>query len=316
MSEPCWWLILNGKSAGDEAVRAAVGHGRGRGIDLQVRVTWEAGDEARFVAEALEAGATIVIAAGGDGSLGAVAAALVASGRETGDLSALGLLPLGTANDFASAAGLPVEPDAALALIAAAPAQAIDLLRLRVADGREHWCVNLASGGFGTEVTTGTHAGLKKALGGLAYVLTGLAKLGSIEPIRARLHGEGFDWQGEFIALGIGNGPQAGGGQALCPDARIDDGLLEVTVVPPLGGELLATLGTALTDGRDQALDRAAVRARLPWLEVETPEPLTLNLDGEPVASRRFRIDCVPARLRMVLPAGCPLLGAAPPGRA
>ena len=183
----------------------------------------------------------------------------------------------------------------------------IDLLKLQ-ANGDTHWVANLASGGFGTEVTTETHEGLKKWLGGLAYVLTGLSRLGRIEPLRARLHGPDFEWEGEFIALGIGNGRQAGGGQALCPDALIDDGLLDVTIVPPLEGELLATFGTAMTEGKLAALDDVAVRRQLQWIEIDAADALTLNLDGEPVEAGHFRIDCVPKRLRMQLPADCPLL--------
>ena len=107
------------------------------------------------------------------------------------------------------------------------------------------------------------------------------------------MRGPDFAWNGDFIALGIGNGRQAGGGQALCPDASIDDGLLDLTVVPELSGELGETVGTLLTDGRHAALDRVAVRAQLPWLEIESEQPLTLNLDGEPLESIRFRVDCV-----------------------
>ncbi|HBK45687.1 MAG TPA: lipid kinase YegS, partial [Xanthomonadaceae bacterium] len=107
---------------------------------------------------------------------------------------------------------------------------------------------------------------------------------------------------------GIGNGRQAGGGQALCPDARIDDGLLDLTLIPELGGEVAATLGALVTGGRHAALERVAVRAQLPWVEIDAPLPLTLNLDGEPETSTHFRIDCVPRRLRMHLPQPCALL--------
>lgn len=303
---PHWRLILNGKSAGDEAVRGAVQALRDDGVRVDVRVTWEAGDAERCVVEAIADGVDTIIAGGGDGTLSEVATALAHRDEKAAALPALGLLPLGTANDFASAAGIPDAPEAALRLLRAAPASPIDLLRLQAND-ETHWAANLASGGFGTQVTTDTHEGLKKLLGGLAYVLTGLSKLGRIEPLQARLHGPGFAWEGEFIALGIGNGRQAGGGQALCPDALVDDGLLDVTVVPPLDGDLLATFGTAMRDGKEAALDRAAIRRRLPWMEIESALPLTLNLDGEPVEARHFRIDCVPGRLRMHLPADCPL---------
>ena len=302
-----WRLILNGKSAGDDAVREAVQALRDAGVALDVRVTWEGGDAERYVAEAIADGVGTIIAGGGDGTLSEVVTTLAHRGEAADALPVLGLLPLGTANDFATAAGICVAPDVALRLVRDTPAAAIDLLKLQ-ANGDTHWVANLASGGFGTEVTTETHEGLKKWLGGLAYVLTGLSRLGRIEPLRARLHGPDFEWEGEFIALGIGNGRQAGGGQALCPDALIDDGLLDVTIVPPLEGELLATFGTAMTEGKVAALDDVAVRRQLQWIEIDAADALTLNLDGEPVEAGHFRIDCVPKRLRMQLPADCPLL--------
>ena len=308
MSAPHWRLILNGKSAGDEALREAVATMRERGIALEVRVTWEAGDAKRYVSEAIADGVDTLIAAGGDGTLSEVATALADRDEPAEDLPALGLVPLGTANDFANAALVPLEPLPALELLAGEPSIPLDLLKLLTDDGSTHWCANLASGGFGTQVTVETDEGLKKMLGGLAYLITGISRLGRIEPLQARLHGPGFEWEGGFIALGIGNGRQAGGGQVLCPDARVNDGLLDLTVVPELSGEVTATVGTLVTDGKAAALERVAVRAQLPWLEIDCPEPLTLNLDGEPMASPHFRIECVPKRLRMHLPPGSSLL--------
>ena len=98
-----------------------------------------------------------------------------------------------------------------------------------------------------------------------------------------------------------------GGGQALCPDALVDDGQLDLTIVPDLSGDVAATVGTLIKEGKHAALDRVATRIRLPWVELASDEPLTLNLDGEPVASRRFRVDCVAGRVRMHLPLACPL---------
>lgn len=303
-----WFLILNGKSAGDDAVREAVAQLREQGQDVRVRVTWESGDAERYVREAIAAQAPLLIAGGGDGTLSEVAEAMAHTGQDAAQLPALALLPLGTANDFASAAGIPLEPLAALQLPGRAPARLIDLLRVE-GDGKVHWCANLASGGFGTEVTVETHDGLKKMLGGLAYVITGVAKLGRIEPIRAHVHGEGFDWQGGFIALGIGNGRQAGGGQQLCPEALLDDGRLDLTVVPELSGEVMSTLGTLFSEGKHAALEQVAERARLSEVWIEAEQPLTLNLDGEPLQARRFHLQCVAGRVRMHLPTDSPLLG-------
>lgn len=307
MANTHWRLILNGKSAGDDAVRDAVATMREAGIALDVRVTWERGDATRHVDEGVHEGVSCVIAGGGDGTLGEVAAALAQRDDAADALPALALLPLGTANDFAAATGIPVDPAHALALVRDTTPRAIDLLRVD-ADGARHWCANLASGGFGTEITVETDEGLKKLLGGLAYLITGIARVGRIEPTRARLRGEGFDWDGDFLALGLGNGRQAGGGRVLCPDAMLNDGLIDVTVIPELGGEVAASLATVLREGRRAALERVAERVRLRELTVEAAHPLVLNLDGEPVQARRFDVACVPSRLRMHLPPDCPLL--------
>lgn len=306
MPPPHWRLILNGKSAGDDDLRAAVQTLRESGIALEVRVTWEDGDAERYVAEAIADGVDTVIAAGGDGTLSEVATTLAHRDATADALPSLGLVPLGTANDFATAAGIPDGPRAALQLVREVAAAPLDLLRIDADDGI-HWCANLASGGFGTEVTVETDEGLKKMLGGLAYLITGIARLGRIDPLQARLRGPDFAWEGDLIALGIGNGRQAGGGQALCPDALVDDGQLDLTIVPDLSGDVAATVGTLIKEGKHAALDRVATRVRLPWVELASDEPLTLNLDGEPVASRRFRVDCVAGRVRMHLPLACPL---------
>ena len=172
-------------------LRAAVMAMRERGIALDVRVTWEAGDAERHVAEAIGDGVDSIIAAGGDGTLSEVATTLAHRDEPAREPARARLVPLGTANDFAAAAGIPDDALAALELIHAQAARPIDLLRLD-AHGTTHWAANLASGGFGTQVTVDTHDGLKKMLGGLAYLITGMARLGRIEPIAARIHGPGF----------------------------------------------------------------------------------------------------------------------------
>lgn len=121
MTQAVWRLILNGKSSGDEAVREAVMALREGGQALQVRVTWEAGDAERLVHEAIADRVAVIIAGGGDGTLSEVAEAMAMSGKDADALPALALLPLGTANDFAAATGIAIEPEAALRLIAAYP---------------------------------------------------------------------------------------------------------------------------------------------------------------------------------------------------
>ncbi|XQE65735.1 lipid kinase YegS [Pseudomonas sp. P3C3] len=297
MSERKAMLILHGKQAQNEEVRAAVMALRERGWQLVVRLTWEGGDAARLVQEGLAAGYSTLIAGGGDGTLREVAEALALAGAQ----ASLALLPLGTANDFCRAAGVPLVPSEALALLARPPV-AVDLGEV---DGQLF--LNMATGGFGSRVTANTSEELKKLLGGAAYFLTGLTRFSEVHSSYGRFRGPGFEWDGDFLALGIGNGRQAGGGHVLCPQACIDDGLLDICIVPA-PQDVVGTLGTLLSGGV-LGLESVSLRVRLPWLEVEAPEGLDINLDGEPMEGRRLRFATRSGALRLHLPEASPLLG-------
>ncbi|WP_282338294.1 MULTISPECIES: lipid kinase YegS [Pseudomonas] len=297
MSERRAFLILHGKQAANDEVRAAVMARRKEGWELTVRVTWEPGDAQRLVDEALDAGYPIIIAGGGDGTVRDVAEAMAQ--KETD--ASLALLPLGTANDFARAAGVPLPPDEALGQLDSAP-RAVD-----IGDANGQLFLNMATGGFGSKVTANTSEDLKKILGGSAYLLTGLTKFPEVHSAFGRFEGPGFSWEGEFLALGIGNGRQAGGGHQLCPQALADDGLLDICIVPA-PADVVGTLTTMLTGGI-RGLESVSVSARLPWVEIEAPEGLDLNLDGEPIEVRTLRLSVRPKALRVHLPADSPLLG-------
>lgn len=288
-------MILHGKQAMNEQVRAAVGTMRKRGWQLDVRLTWEAGDAGRLVKEALAADYSHVVAGGGDGTLRDVAQAMV---RASAQMS-LVLLPLGTANDFARAAGIPLEPDQALALLEV-PAHVIDLGQVG-----EQVFLNMATGGFGSQVTANTSEDLKKVLGAAAYMITGLSRFSELSTASVELLGPDFHWRGDLLALGVGNGRQAGGGHVLCPQARIDDGLLDISILPA-PQELLGTLRSLLSDGL--GLENMFVRARLPWVELKSSQGLDINLDGEPLQSESLRFEVLPGALRVHLPPDSPLL--------
>ncbi|WP_347506792.1 lipid kinase YegS [Pseudomonas anguilliseptica] len=289
-------LILHGKQALNAEVRAAVQARREEGWQLDVRVTWESGDAQRLVNEALQADYPTLIAGGGDGTLREVAEAMTLAKTK----ASLALLPLGTANDFAQAAGVDLDPRIALALLDT-PAQPVDLGEV---DGQVF--LNMATGGFGCNVTANTSEDLKRVLGGAAYFLTGLTRFAEVQSSFGRFTGPDFQWESEFLALGTGNGRQAGGGHVLCPNAWVNDGLLDICIVPA-AADVVGTLGTLLSGGIN-GLQSVALSARLPWLEVEAPEGLDLNLDGEPMESRKLRFASMPQALHMHLPENSPLL--------
>jgi lipid kinase YegS len=300
MNEPKALLVLHGKQALSDDVRAAVREWRELGNELAVRVTWEPGDAGRLVQEALAAGYRTLVAGGGDGTLREVALALLKSGVD----ASLALLPLGTANDFAHAAEIPLEPFDALTLLDRDP------VLVDVGEMNGEPFLNMATGGFGSKVTATTSEELKKVLGGGAYLLTGLSRFSELHAAWGRFIGPDFAWEGDFLALGIGNGRQSGGGQLLCPQASVDDGLLDVCIVPA-PADTVGTLGTLLSGGL-LGIDTVSVKARVPWLEAEAPREIDINLDGEPTAAKRMRFSVRPRALRLHLSPDSPLLRGEP----
>ncbi|KAK9868764.1 hypothetical protein WJX84_009994 [Apatococcus fuscideae] len=168
------FLVLNGKKIGDEALREAITKIRAEGHRVEVRVTYEAEDSERYIAEALnKRGVDTIVAAGGDGMVNQVAAALLAHRAPV--TTELGIIPMGTANDFATGLGIPTDPWEALQLTLSSPAQPIDVGMVN-----DEVFLNVATGGFGTEMTTKTDEGMKNTFGGLAYAITGITNIGSI----------------------------------------------------------------------------------------------------------------------------------------
>src|SRR5436305_13566933 len=133
-------LILNGKAAGNDALQDAVTQQLQVGHRIAIQVTSQKGDARRFVTRAAEA--DLVIAAGGDGTLNEVVHGLM--DLPVAARPALGMVPLGTANDFATACGIPHDPEEALALCMEGKAAPID-----IGKANEHWFLNAASIGFG-----------------------------------------------------------------------------------------------------------------------------------------------------------------------
>lgn len=297
-STPRAILILNGKESGNLDVRQAVKNLREEGVTLHVRVTWEQGDAKRYVKEATTLGVDTLIAGGGDGTINEVATALMAI--PITDRPNLGIVPLGTANDFATSCNIPLQIDNAMQLAVKGRAIAIDIAQVN----DEHYFINMATGGFGTRITTETPEKLKAVLGGASYFIHGLMRMDAIKADSCEIHGPDFDWAGDALVIGIGNGRQAGGGQPLCPTALINDGQLQLRLLT--AEELLPALLTSVFSGEK---NKNVVEATLPWLEITAPHDIIFNLDGEPLSGKHFRIEILPNAIQCRLPPNCELLG-------
>ncbi|MCK2184892.1 lipid kinase YegS [Halomonas getboli] len=295
-------LILNGKSAQLPAVRQAVNACREAGAELEVKVTWEAGDAARMAEQAGRDGVGRVIVGGGDGSINEAVNGLMRLPAER--RPGLGLLPLGSANDLASALGLALEPLAALKAALSLPLHAVDVPRLD-----DQYFLNMATGGFGAEITSSTPKSLKRLLGGGAYSLIGALKAWQYRPYPARLCWAEGQREASLFVLALGNGTRSGGGQHLTPEARIDDGLLDVLILRDFAS--LRDMAAMRRELQRRPREGTFVEAfRTAWLSVEAHGDLPLTLDGEPCHRRAFRVEVTPGALSLALPDDCPLLSA------
>ena len=294
-------LILNGKAAGNDALKTAVARERAIGHTIEIRVTSEKGDARRLVAETGEV--DLLIAAGGDGTLNEVIHGLMDLPEVARPV--LGVVPLGTANDFATGCGIPHDPEQALALCIKGTEVAID-----VGKANEHWFLNAASIGFGAEITATTPPELKNLLGPVAYAVMGAILATNLHHYKGRLILPDREITGRGPVAIVGNGRQAGGGVQVTPRACIDDGLLDVLVVREIPALALLTAAREL---QELSPDGEYISYwQTPWAEVHTAEAIPVNLDGEPMQFSSVRYEAVPSAIRLILPPNCPLLSAQP----
>ena len=290
-------LILNGKVAENDALRAAVARQRAAGHRIEVRLTRESGDARRFVSEAGKV--DLVVAAGGDGTLNEVLHGLMDFSGAVRPV--LGIVPLGTANDFAMGCDIPRDPLKALALCMRGEGVPID-----VGKANDHWFINAATSGFGAEITATTSPELKRLLGPAAYTVMGAILAINLHHYQGKLILPDRKITNSGPVAIVGNARQTGGGIQVAPRACIDDGLLDVLVVRQISPTALLAAARELQqlppDGEYISYWQT------PWLEVHPEEAIPVNLDGEPLRFSTVRYEAVPKAIQLILPPDCQLL--------
>lgn len=294
-------LIVNGKCADAPGLRDAVSALRAAGHRIDVRATWEPGDAHRC-AETCDSGVTIV-AAGGDGTVHEILQGLMQ--RPAAERPALGIVPLGTANDFALGCGIPGERRAAFDLCATGTPVPIDIGR-----ANDQWFINAASSGFGANVTANTPPELKRLLGGAAYTLMGAILAITFQPSQGRLRLPDGELRENAVVAIIGNGRQTGGGKQFAPHAFLNDGLLDILVIREVPASALLQAARELKELRAEGEYISYRQAA--WAEFVPEHPVPINLDGEPVSFEHVRYSLVERGLRVILPRHCAMLRTEP----
>jgi lipid kinase YegS len=294
-------LILNGKVAANEALRVAVARQRAAGHRIEVRVTWEQGDARRFASET--GPVDLLITAGGDGTLNEVVHGLMSFSEDV--RPTLGIVPLGTANDFAIGCGVPNNPAEALALCMRGEGVPIDVGR-----ANDDWFINAATSGFGAEITATTSPELKRLLGPAAYTVMGAILAINLQHYVGRLVLPNREITGTGPVAIVGNGRQTGGGIQVTPRAYIDDGLLDVLIVRQISPTALLAAAREL---QQLPADGEYISYwQTPWLEVHPEEEIPVSLDGEPLRFATIRYEVVPKAISLIVPPKCPLLSQRP----
>ena len=265
---------------------------------LDVTITTGAGDAERAAARALDEGCDALYVAGGDGTLNAALRGLAA--RDGLRALPIGVIPFGTGNDFVKALDLGEEPEAALEALLAARLVDVDIGLLNARP-----FANTSAGGFIADVSERVTETLKDVTGKLAYLIGGARALLGTVPFSARLtvndgaSGAPSEAAGalDMQMFVVSNARFIGGGYEIAPAALIDDGLLDVLVVPRM--PMLQFVGVLQGLGAAGTTDHPGVlQFRSSSFDLEFDRPVHVNADGELLEARACRYRVIPAGAR------------------
>jgi len=289
-------LILNPSSGTDKApdfllsINQAL---RGRFGTMEIVITTAARDAEAAAAQAVRDGCDRVFVAGGDGTLNEVVNGLMSAGGL--ERVSIGLLPLGTGNDFARMLHLSEKPEEAIASLYDARAIRADVGLL---NGRAF--VNTSGGGFISEVTLALDDTLKSIAGKLAFLIAGGQVVLDYEPVPVRIEVDGrpaFEVTPHMFA--VCNARQIGGGRLIAPHAEIDDGMLDVCLVEAMPVLEFVGLLRKVADGRH--LEDARVRYfRMREMVMTFARPVNVNTDGELLEAAVCRYGVRPGAARFL----------------
>jgi YegS/Rv2252/BmrU family lipid kinase len=253
--------------------------------------------------QAARGGATLLVAVGGDGTLNETANGLLRAG--TG--AELASIPLGTAMDFGRTYGIPRRFDDAVRAAADGNTRAIDVGRVSYREWNgadtQRYFGNVASVGMSAAVAKRGDEMSKRFGARLTffYALTRVFFEWENTVVSVEL-ADGTRREGKMHDVIVANGRWHGGGMKLAPDARSDDGLLDVVVVGDINKRDFVTTSPKIYKGTYLAHPKVEL-LRSPSVAVEAPEHLPIELDGEQVGTTPARFEVVPSALRVRVPA-------------
>jgi YegS/Rv2252/BmrU family lipid kinase len=268
--------------------------------ELEVQRTLGRRDAERIARDAVRAGVQRLVVAGGDGTASEVVSGLLAAG--VAHEAQVGVLPMGTGRDLPRTLGIPVDLDAAIEALGRGATRRIDALRLTYRDpsgaDRCVYSINVTSFGLsGLTVQLVAHA--PRALGGsFAFLVGALGSIARFKPVRVRMEADGREILDEQIVLvAAANGRYFGGGMQVAPDAKPDDGALDLVVIRAISKLGLLRALPSLYRGRHLSHPAVSVQ-RVSRLRAEAPDPggppVFIDVDGEGLGTLPLEVELLP----------------------
>ena len=263
----------------------------------ELHLTRKTGDTKIFARKAIRAGCNYVIAAGGDGTLNEVVNG-IASPRRAREIC-VGVVPLGTGNDFARSLGLPATLEENIDILRSKQTAPIDLVRVR--SDRTRYFVNVSTGGFSGLVNEKLTPGIKRAWGPLAYVRSAAAALPDLHAYRTTIVLDGTERLSiDLYNVIIANGRFVAAGLPIAPNADPSDGLLDLVLIPKLPKPEMALLATEMVLGKHLS-SNALIFRRAKKISVRSRPGMWFNVDGEAVGNEPAVFQVVPRALNFAV---------------
>lgn len=299
-------LVVNpsaGKGRAGRVLPEVTGRLRDAGFAVDLWLSRDFDEARRLTARAARQQPDVLAVMGGDGMMHLGVNECATLRAESGAAPVLALVPAGTGNDLCRGLGMdPDDPFAATETILSGSARPVDLARTRSRthqEDREIWVGTIVASGFDALANRRANA-LPWPKGGLRYPLGVLAELTRFSPLAYRLTIDGEPRELDAMLVAVGNTRAYGGGVLMCPDADATDGLLDITIIHPVGRLTLARLLPQTYSGR---FVRASCVERLRAREVVVDgDGLLGYADGEEIGLPPLTITQVPGAIDVLLP--------------
>lgn len=262
-----------------------------------------AGDGVAAARVAAAEGFDGVVAVGGDGTVAEVVNGLAAGEGRPDSPLVLGVLPVGTGNDFVRSLAIPADPVAGCRLLVKGIARRVDV---GLVDGRRF--VNVAGVGFDAEVARKSNTGVRFLRGSAAYIYGILTTFLTFVPAPVRVEVDGVTrWEDQAMMVAVANGRYYAGGLFISPPSRIDDGRLDVCVIEGMGRVEFLRAFRKVFDGRHLELPKVHVFSGQ-TVRISQPaavrQAYIVHADGEILGPLPQQFSLAPGALRVQIPEG------------